>query len=330
MRERTMVRRRVVVIGAGRIAAVHALSISRAPRLELAAFVDPAAGGELPGRWDVPCFPDLASATEATRPHALVIASPTATHTDYIYQACDLGLPVLCEKPVAFHREAIVDIINHVNAVKLPVILGFHRRFDPLRREMYDKVAKGEIGRMQHILQLSRDPMPPSTSQAAHQGGIVSDMVVHDLDELLWLVGRLPDRVHAQLDQIADAGPNPVSVDAANIQLSWTGGPVAQITATRRAVHAFEQRIEIFGDGGRLICNDPRVSEITLDTADDTRIARRHAHFWDRYRPAYQTEIDHLAEILVEGGEPACTLADGLRAHDLVEMVNRAAAGRGL
>ncbi|WP_284945981.1 Gfo/Idh/MocA family oxidoreductase [Acidisoma cladoniae] len=318
-----------MIIGAGRIAAVHALSVSRAPRLKLVAFVDPAAGAELPDRWDVPCFPDLASATEATHPDALVIASPTATHTDYIYKACDLGLPVLCEKPVAFRREAIVDIIDHVRAANLPVILGFHRRFDPARREMHHRVASQEIGRVQHILQLSRDPMPPTTSQALHQGGIVSDMVVHDLDELLWLVGRFPDRIDAQLDQMPGVGPNAVAVDTAHIQLSWAEGPVAQISATRQAVHGFEQRLEIFGAAGRLICNDPRVSEVILDAADDTRVSRRHAHFWDRYRPAYQAEIDHLAEILAEGSAPQCTLTDGLRAHDLVEMVNRVAKGRG-
>ena len=320
-----MAKCKVIIVGAGRIAAVHALSVSRCLRLELGAFVDPLGGSELPTQWDVPCFRDLVSATEAVRPDALVIASPTATHIDYIHKACELGLPVLCEKPVAFEREAIVAAIARVNAAKLPVILGFHRRFDPLRREMHQRALAGEIGRMQHILQLSRDPVPAIPSQASHQGGIVADMVVHDLDELLWLIGRFPDHVHAQLDQAPSSGDPAIAIESANIQLSWSGGPVAQISATRQAVHAFEQRIEIFGDSGRLICNDPRTSEVILDRSEDTRVPRRHAHFWDRYRPAYQAEMDHIAEILAGGAEPECTLADGLRAHDLVEMVNRAA-----
>ena len=228
-----------------------------------------------------------------------MIASPTATHVDYILRACDLGLPVLCEKPIAFDRAPIATAIERVASAGLPVVLGFHRRFDPYRREMQRRVAVGEIGDIEHILQMSRDPQLAGASAMAHQGGIVADMVIHDLDELIWVVGRLPDRAHAQLDRNID--PSLVEFgdfDTANILLCWTGGPVAHVSATRRAAHAFEQRLEVFGSAGRLICGDPRISPVVLDTTADTRLARRHAHFWDRYRLAYQAEIDHLAEFL--------------------------------
>jgi len=321
-----MKRYRVVIIGAGRIAGVHALSVARNQNLELSAFVDPFGGGELPLRWNVPCFADLDVAVEAARPDALVIASPTATHVDYILRACDLGLPVLCEKPVAFDRASIITAIERVGATDLPVILGFHRRFDPYRVETYSRVAAGEIGVVEHILQLSRDPQLAETAAVAHQGGVVSDMAVHDLDELLWFLGNMPDRVYAQLDRNVDQELGERGeYDTANIMLSWNDGPVAQVSATRRAVHAFEQRLEVFGSDGRLVCGDPQTSPVVIDTASDTRSTRRHAHFWDRYRLAYQAEIDHLADIMVRGLPPRCTLIDGLLAHDLVERVNAAA-----
>lgn len=314
---------RIVIIGAGRIAGVHALSVARNPKLRLAAFVDPAGGGRLSAEWGVPNFVDLDSAVRATHPDGLVIASPTATHVPYVLKACELGLPNLCEKPVAFSREEIVTAIERVTATSLPVVLGFHRRFDVHRREMRERVRHGEIGKLEHILQMSRDPKPAARSEVAHQGNIVADMVVHDLDELIWLVGRLPDKAYAQLDRNVDPTLEEIGdFDTANILLSWAGGPVAHVSATRRAVHAFEQRLEIFGSEGRLVCGDPQTSPIVLDIANDTRLARRHEHFWDRYRPAYQAEIDHLAEIMANGVSPQCTLEDGLRAHDLVRMVN--------
>ena len=318
-----MSRYRIVIVGAGRIAGVHALSIAHNPRLELVAFVDPAGGGRLPVEWSVPNFFDLDAVVEATRPDALVVASPTATHVSYILRACELGLPTLCEKPVAFSREPILEAIEAVAAASLPVVLGFHRRFDAYRREMRERVTAGEVGRPEHILQMSRDPRLAARAEVAHQGNIVADMVVHDLDELIWLVGRLPDHTHAQLDRNVDPTLSEIGdFDTANILLAWDGGPVAHVSATRRAVHAFEQRLEVFGSKGRLICGDPRISPVVLDAADNTRLARRHEHFWDRYRPAYQAEIDHLADILATGAAPLCTLNDGLRANDLVDMVN--------
>ena len=319
-----MTKYRIVIVGAGRIAGVHALSVGRNRRLELAGFVDPTGGGSLPAEYGVPCFADLSTAIEVARPDALVIASPTSTHVDYILQACDRDLPALCEKPVAFDRESIVEVIARVASAGIPVVLGFHRRFDPYRCEMRGRVAAGEVGAMEHILQLSRDPRLGEAAAVSHQGSIISDMVVHDLDELIWFVGGLPDRAQAWLGRNVEpslAGP----ADTVNILLSWNGGPVAHISATRRAVHAFEQRLEVFGSEGRLICGDPQTSPVLVDTARDSRLPRRHEHFWDRYRLAYQAEVDHLADILATGTPPRCTLTDGLRAHDLVTMVRNAA-----
>lgn len=241
------------------------------------------------------------------------------THVPYILKACELGVPTLCEKPVAFTRKLIVEAVE---AALLPMILGFHRRFDAYRREMWERARAGEVGKLEHILQMSRDPRLPARSEMAHQGGIAADMVVHDLDELIWLVGRLPDTVHAQLYRSVDPTLSEIGdFDTANILLSWDGGPFAHVSAACRAVHAFEQRLEIFGSRGRLICGDPRINPVIVDGADDTRLARRHEHFWDRYRLAYQAEVDHLADILATGAAPLCALEDGLRASDLVDMV---------
>ncbi|WP_216332467.1 Gfo/Idh/MocA family oxidoreductase [Rhizobium sp. X9] len=317
-----MAKYKVVIIGTGRIADVHAISVTRSPRLELAGCVDPFGGASFADKWSVPGFTTLDAAVDACKPDALVIASPTETHVPYVLEACRLRIPTLCEKPVAFTREPIVEAIAAARAVAIPVVLGFHRRFDSYRQEVHARVREGAVGRPEHILQFSRDPRLAGRSEVAHQGGIIADMVVHDLDELNWLMGRLPDHVCTRLDRNVDPTLAEIGeFDTANIMLSWSEGTVAHISATRRAAHAFEQRLEVFGGEGRIICEDPRLSPIVFDGLNDTRISRRFEHFWDRYRPAYQAEIDHLGDILATGAAPLCTLEDGLKAYDLVEMV---------
>lgn len=316
----------VIVIGSGRIADVHALSLSRNPSLRLAGYVDPFGSASFGAKWGAAAFANLDAAVNETRPDALIIASPTETHVPYLMEACRLGLPALCEKPVAFEREPIVEAISAVESARLPVILGFHRRFDASRRELVAQVHARHVGKVEHLLQLSRDPRLAARSAVLHQGNIIADMVVHDLDEINWLMGRLPDSANVRLDRNVDptlAETN--DFDTANIMLAWNDGPVAHVSATRRADHAFEQRLEVFGSGGRIICEDPRINTVIFDGARDTRIARRYEHFWDRYRAAYQAEVDHLAEVLSKGVAPLCTLQDGLLAFDLVKMVLSAA-----
>ena len=47
------------------------------------------------------------------------------------------------------------------------VMLGFNRRFDPSFRALRDRVAAGEIGRVEQVVITSRDPAPPPASYVA-------------------------------------------------------------------------------------------------------------------------------------------------------------------
>lgn len=320
---------KILVLGAGRIASVHAVSINANPALRLAGFVDPAGGDELSARWGVALYRDYATALHKERPDGLVIASPSATHVDYLIKAAAQGLPCLCEKPIGFDRDEIVRAIDEVDSAGISVVLGFHRRFDPARREVLEHVKAGRIGSVEHILQLSRDPQLPPRQVIAHSGGMIADMVVHDLDELLWVTNRMPERIHVRQDRFEDQSLAEFGdFDSTNLMLEWSSGPVAHISASRRAANAFEQRLEVFGGKGRIVCDDPGPLPVRVDDSDGRHEGTRHNHFWDRYRAAYQAEIDNLAECILKNASPICSLQEGLATFDLVKKVVDAASGR--
>ena len=92
---------------------------------------------------------------------AVLIASPTPTHVDLIAAAVDAGIPVLCEKPIDLDIARVDALRPKVAASGVPVALGFNRRFDPAFAEVRARVAAGEIGALEQLSIVSRDPAAP-------------------------------------------------------------------------------------------------------------------------------------------------------------------------
>ena len=240
------------VIGAGRIAAVHVLTIVQSPRAVVAAIVDPdpTARVALAERAGAPNFATFEEALAAVSFDAVVIASPTGTHAAYIEQCVERGLKVFCEKPVDLSLER-VDLCLSRLGKSAPVTIGFHRRADPARREVKAAISSGQIGRAEHVLQISRDPRPPPTSFVAHSGGMVRDMLIHDLDELVWLFGDGPVRIRQASDawSIQVRAPPGSRHGGHNDRVrQWPAMPIVGVATLRLWLRAADRGLWVGGD----------------------------------------------------------------------------------
>ena len=317
--------KRLCLIGAGRIAAVHAASMVRLPQAQVTAVVDPAEGpgsalaSTLGAKW----YAVFEQALDDQTFDGVVIAAPTAWHASLIEACVSRDLPVFCEKPVDLSLDRVDHCLGVVRASGVPVLMGFHRRFDAARREIHDLVKAGALGRIEHVLQISRDPALPPESFIAHSGGMVRDMVIHDLDELIWLCGNGAVTVSANLQRYVD--PSLLEKyddhDSAAITVTFDGGPQCQISASRRSAYGFEQRLEVFGEHGMLSC--PSVARGIVVKADRTG---RHSpllldHFPQRYAAAYAAEMHHFLDLIGGAAAPICTVADARASLKLAELV---------
>ena len=61
----------------------------------------------------------------------MFICTSTNTHVDYLKRSAQAGKAVYCEKPIGLDYQEAVDAVSVVRAAKVPVMLGFNRRFDP-------------------------------------------------------------------------------------------------------------------------------------------------------------------------------------------------------
>jgi hypothetical protein len=125
----------VAVIGAGRMA--HAVYLRILPDLgddfTLVAVVEPE---PLRARVIQARFPGLLVTRElepAVRAgaRAAVCATPWATHAEVVNECLELGLPVLCEKPVSLVPAEVDWLRDRERAIGLPVIVGYMKRHDP-------------------------------------------------------------------------------------------------------------------------------------------------------------------------------------------------------
>lgn len=186
------------LLGCGRIGQVHARSLMRLGSARLAAVADAVA----------PAAQTLADTTgaqvrdadqiiAADDIDAVILCTPTDTHYDLIHAAARAGKAIFCEKPVDMSADRIRDCIKAVSAAGVPFLTAFNRRFDPNFANLQSRIAEGEIGEVEIVTILSRDPAPPPLSYIQSSGGIFRDMTIHDFDMARFLLGEEPVQVFA-------------------------------------------------------------------------------------------------------------------------------------
>ncbi len=121
---------------------------------------------------------------------AVLIASSTPTHADYLERAARAGKAVLCEKPIALDLARTVEALRVLESHPVTCALGFNRRHDPQFAALKRAVMEGRIGNLETLTIISRDPAPPPTEYIGASGGIFRDMTIHDFDMARWLLNE--------------------------------------------------------------------------------------------------------------------------------------------
>ena len=76
---------------------------------------------------------------------AVIVATPTYTHTDLITGALKAGKAVFSEKPIAKTINDTVDCYKMAEKMESPLLCAFNRRFDPTFQDVFQRVRKGNV-----------------------------------------------------------------------------------------------------------------------------------------------------------------------------------------
>lgn len=330
----------VAVIGAGAIGRMHIERIVRHDAVRLTAIADPTDGARaLAAALGVPWFGDYRDLLDGTDARAAIVATPNATHVEIGLACVGRGLSVLVEKPIADTVEDARRLCEGAADAGVPLMVGHHRRHNPILRKARELISGGLLGRPVSVTAMATFLKPDAYFEAAWRrqtgGGPVLINLIHDIDLLHYLLG--PVRSVQAMASTAVRGHE--VEDTAAVLLAFASGALAALTvsdttaapwnwdlAAGEAAHYPRQdvnthfisgtdasltlpRLEVWRYRGTRGWHDPLTQERTA----------LHA------RDPYDEQLRHIRAV-VEGTEvPVCSGPDGLQTLTTTRAVLEAA-----
>ncbi|MCX8117050.1 MAG: Gfo/Idh/MocA family oxidoreductase [Desulfobacterota bacterium] len=229
---------RLGLIGMGMIGKVHAETMSRMKEVEFVAASDI----DLKHRntaegLGVRFYPSYEEMISKERLEGVVVAVPNELHLSVGAACAQKGLHILMEKPIAADLESADRLIQVARENKVHLMVGHHRRHNPLVEELRNIVRGGKIGKLVGVTVLwslykPRDYFQgPFAWRAKPGGGPIRINLIHEIDNIRYICGEVK-RLYAEVSN--EARKFPVE-DTVSINLRLDNGAVANIFFTDTA-----------------------------------------------------------------------------------------------
>ena len=161
------------LIGAGKIARVHAANLAGLDGARLAAVADVVSGGRTGARGRDRRRPvDAEALLGRDDVEAVLVTTPPDTHVDVIVAAAEAGKHVFCEKPLAHGVDEARRARRGGRGTQASLLqIGYNRRFDPSFRAVRDGGSLGRVGAPLLVRISSRDPSRPRPRTCRSRAG---------------------------------------------------------------------------------------------------------------------------------------------------------------
>ena len=176
--------------------------ISRRDDYESVALVDVnednlATAREASGLGEEVCFASLDAALQAVESDAVVVITPPDMHYEHCLAAVRAGKHVLVEKPFTKDLTQARQIVDEADAAGLRVAVCQQRQLDPLATTLRRLLREGTYGKPEFGL-MTKFAWRPGTHHSGHdRHAYLWERGVHDMDEIISIVGAKPMRVWA-------------------------------------------------------------------------------------------------------------------------------------
>ena len=258
------------------------------------------------------------------RSDAVDVVTPTSNHFETGCRVIEAGKPVFIEKPLCATVEEAQRLIHLAEGGGVQVQVGHIERFNRAFR------ALGKAAPEPRFIEAHRlAPWNPRGMDVA----VVFDLMIHDLDLALALTNEKPHRIHANgVGVVSD------TIDIATARIEFTGGMVANLTASRislkrmRKLRLFSERAYVALDLDRETCefvgvvDDPSQVPKAAQSLGGMTLSDRSRTLYRRFLEAppgdaLRLELEAFRDSVVRGTEPPVTGGDALRSLELAERI---------
>ncbi len=294
----------MAVVGAGEFGRRHMRAVRECGRAELVAAVDQNGERAAQAAAEFGC-PAFTSAGElAGQVDAAIVAEPTVAHADTGCGLMEVGIDVLVEKPIAHDVVSARRLIDTAAGRGRILQVGHLERFNPAIAALAGIVTLPlffEVHRLSVFTPRSLDV------------DVVLDLMIHDLDIVLSLVGQAPTEIHA-------AGISILSrkVDIANVRLAFSTGCIANLTASRVSTERV-RKLRLFQPREYISVDYTRQETSVLKVGEDRQI-----HFQslaiEKQEPL-RLELESFLDAVESRARPRVAGEDALRALEVAHGI---------
>ncbi|GKV57406.1 oxidoreductase [Sporosarcina sp. NCCP-2222] len=317
------------IIGCGFIANKHAQAIQNVKNAKLVAVCDrvPKLMEPYTTQYGATPYTTIEEMLKDDTINIVNICTPSGSHADLAELVAAHGKHIIVEKPIAMtltEADRIIDAANNYN-VELAVV--HPNRFRPAAMKLKEIIEENRLGKLSHALctvnwnrgQEYYDQAPWRGTKA-HDGGVLMNQAIHNLDLLLWYLGK-PKKVFGMG---ATRLRNIEAEDVFTGIIQFSSGVLATIQASTTVYPKnYEESITIFGEKGTVKiggANALYFETLEMESMDfdqcNVVINELKNDPWGK--PGHEAIIEDMIHSIQHGRKPAITGIEGRNAIKLV------------
>ena len=248
-------------------------------------------------------------------PAAVIVATPTALHTELLARAVEDGVPTLVEVPLAHTLDGLEQIAERARERGVPVLMGHNLRFHPALRAVREAVLRGDVGDVLYSQAQFGEYLPDAHTwedyrgryeARADLGGGVILTSIHEIDHACWLFGPVATVTCVARRRALDGDVE----DTAMMVLEHESGVLSQITLDF-VQRPYRRWLQVVGSEGTIEweLRGDRVRRFSAAAGE-----WEDALVLDDYDvgETYLDELRHFARVVRGEEEPVADLASGL------------------
>jgi myo-inositol 2-dehydrogenase / D-chiro-inositol 1-dehydrogenase len=329
-------RTRVVLVGAGFIAEIHAESYARfVPEAEVVAVWSRsadrarafAAKHHIP-RW----LTNLDEALAYPACEVIDICIPNHLHARAAIAAANAGKHVIVEKPLCLTLEEADAMIAACKARNVRLMYAEELCFAPKYERVRSLVSEGAVGTIYHLRQCEKHSGPHSDwfydiDQSG--GGALMDMGCHGFAWFRWMLGGSPKvlsvQAHMQTGLIHNGRTRGEENSVCIVE--FEGGAIGVVENSWAKLGGMEDRIEVSGTGGVAYADlfmgnaaltfSEKGYGYAMEKAGSTQGWTFTTHE-EAFNQGYPHELKHFIACVRDGLEPITTGEDGRAVLELL------------